>query len=281
LVGCNGTPKETTAGGASTAPPPSRGIVLVTVDGWWDPQSKTSSIPGSFVANEVQVNDAMTPSPQLRPAICSILTGKSPLATGVRNNVTTPLPDGIPLVSQNLTDKGWQTAAFVADPRVGEGSGLQRGFAVFDAPKETAFGSFRRIPRVRTPGEVVGDFSTWIASVPESASFFAWIQISRPSGEDGVSAALDRLSKLLAGTPRLTGASVALLGTAGKIDPNDAEKAGYVLNPDVLRVPVILRSGGGSRRPAEANGPFSLEALARWIAIEAGMEGHPRNPTEP
>jgi hypothetical protein len=278
FLGCNGTPKEKAEGGAYTAPPPSRGIVLITVDGWWDPQLKASSFPASFVPNEVRLTDAMTPSPQLRPAISSILTGKPPLATGVRNDVTTPLPDGVPLVSQNLTDKGWQTAAFLADPRVGEGSGLQRGFAVFDAPKETAFGSFRRIPHVRSPGEVVGDFSTWIASVPESASFFAWVQISRPSGEDGVSAALDRLSKLLAGTPRLTGASVALVGTAGKIDSNDGEKAGYVLNPEVLHVPVILRAGGGSGRPAEANGPFSLEALANWIAIEAGMEGTPAEP---
>lgn len=261
---------------------PSRGIVLVTVDGWWDPQAKTDSIPPAFIPNAVRLTNAMTPSPQVRPAICSILTGKSPLETGVRNDVTTPLPESIPIVSRTLAERGWRTAAFVADPRVGIGSGLERGFEVFDPPKEILFGSFRQLPRVRNAGDVVADFATWIGSVPESSSFFAWIQISRPIAATGtgdnaaeIRTALEKLSKLLDASARLENASVAIVGTAGQTDPGDGERSGYILNPDVLRVPALLRPG------PDPGVPFSLTELAAWISVEAGVQAGSHASTRP
>ena len=281
LVGCRAAPNEKGEKPVAT-PASARGIVLVTVDGWWDPRTDGDSIPAQLIANEVRLTNAMTTSPQLRPAICSILTGKSPPETGVRNDVTTPLPESVPLVPRALAERGWRTAAFVADPRVGIGSGLERGFEVFDPPKEVLFGSFRRIPRVRTPDEVVADFATWLASVPESASFFAWVQISRSSadpeagdGAAGVRSALGKLGTLIASTPRLANAAVALAGTAGRVDEGDGERSGYFLNAGVLGVPVILRSGGGEGRRADAASPFSLVELASWITDEAGMAATP------
>jgi hypothetical protein len=262
--------------GAVTAP---RGIVLITVDGWWDPATKTDSIPRDFAAIQVRFANAMTPCPQVRPAICSILTGKSPVESGVRDDVATPLPATVPLITEKLTEKGWRTAAFIADPRVGQGSGLERGFEIFAPPKESLLGPFRRLPKVRNPADVVSDFSLWIPTVPDDASFFAWVHLTRPmidppaegSAED-VRTALERLSQLVNGSARLKGASVMLLGTAGRIDLDDGATSGYFLAPDVLRVPVLVRSSASGGEAIDPRAPFSLLDVARWIAREAGIE---------
>jgi hypothetical protein len=271
LASCHDEPRP-----GAVAPP--RGIVLVTVDGWWDPATKTDSIPEDFGATPLRLTNAMTPCPQVRPAVASILTGKSPVETGVRDDVVTPLPAGVALVSETLSAKGWRTAAFVADPRVGRQSGLERGFEIFDAPKEPLLGPFRRLPKVRDPGEIVSDFATWIPTVPDDASFFVWIHLSRPaidppaegSAQD-VHAALSRLSQLLAGSARLKGASLMLVGTAGRTDLDDGGSSGYFLNAGVLRVPVLVRSSRSGAGTLDPHAPFSLIAAAGWIASEAGV----------
>jgi hypothetical protein len=274
LAGCPGERESAKSVAAAT-----RGIVLVTVDGWWDPATKTDSIPAAFSGVPFRSSEGMTPCPQVRPAICSILTGKSPVETGVRDDVVTPLPATIPLVSQRLTESGWRTAAFIADPRVGHGSGLERGFEIFAPPKDVPLGSFRRLPKVRAPGEVVSDFATWIPSIPDDASFFAWVHLTRPmidrptagSPED-VSTALERLSQLVAGSVRLKGAAFMLVGTAGRIDLDDGAASGYFLSPEVLRVPVRVRSAATGGAVSEARAPVSLLEVAGWIAREAGIE---------
>jgi Flp pilus assembly protein TadD len=281
LAGCGGAAPDK-GEHRSNAPSAPRGIVLVTVDGWWDPATKTESIRSDFAANLVRLTNTMTPCPQVRPAVCSMLTGRSPIETGVRDDVATTLPATIPLVSQSLTEKGWRTAAFIADPRVGHGSGLERGFELFDPPKETLFGSFRRLPKVRSPIEVVADFSTWIPSIPSDASFFAWIHLTRPmidppaegSAED-VQAALERLKEIVAGSARLESASLMVLGTAGQIDLEDGANSGYFLTPSVLRIPVLVRSGTSGGAPVDPQSSFSLIDVAGWISREAGIEAAP------
>ncbi len=261
--------------------------MLVTVDGWWDPKTGIDSIPPDFVPNALRLADAMTPCPQVRPAVCSILSGSSPVETGVRDDVTAPLPATVPLVSERLTEKGWRTAAFIADPRIGNGSGLERGFEVFDPPREFLFGPFRRLPRVRDPGEVVSDFSTWVDGVPAGAPFFAWVHLSRPmvdspleEAAEDIGTALLRLSKLLTGSARLRDAAVVLVGIAGQIDLENGENSGYFLNSAVLRVPVLVRSGSSGGGSVDPRSAFNLAHVANWIANEAGIEAVSKAPTD-
>jgi tetratricopeptide (TPR) repeat protein len=249
------------------------------VDGWWDPATKTDSIPSDFAAIQVRLDNAMTPCPQVRPAVCSILTGKSPLESGVRDDVSTPLRANVPLITEKLREGGWRTAAFIADPRVGQGSGLERGFEIFDPPRESLLGPYRRLPRVRNPGDVVADFSSWIATVPDEASFLAWIHLTRPmidppsaGAAENVGAALGQLSQLLNGSARMKGASVMLLGTAGRVDLDDGAKSGYFLAPDVLRVPVLLRSGAKGGANLDPQAPFRFVDVAGWISHQAGID---------
>jgi hypothetical protein len=196
----------------------------------------------------------------------------------------------VPLITEKLTEKGWRTAAFVADPRVGQGSGLGRGFEVFDAPKETLLGSFRHLPMVRNPGDVVANFSLWIADVPEDASFLAWVHLTRPmidppavGAAEDVRPALARLSELVDGSARLKGASVMLVGTAGRIDLDDGESSGYFLSESVLRVPVLVRSSASTSEDGtlDPQSPFSLVDVAQWISREAGIEGTSSGATVP
>ena len=134
-----------------------------------------------MVPNEVRLSDAMTPSPQLRPAISAILTGKPPVEIGVRNDVTTPLPE-----TRAARHRRAESERAGARPRSsptrawGSGAGWSAGSRCSIRPRRFSSARFAGSRACEPPREVVRDFSKWVATLPEGASFFAWIQISRP-----------------------------------------------------------------------------------------------------
>jgi hypothetical protein len=256
------------------------GIVLVTVDGWWDPTAGVDPFTPESLPGATRFADAMTPCPQVRPAVVSILTGQTPDRTGIRDDLTQPLPPEVPYLPELIAKKGSQTAAFVASPHVGHGSGLERGFAIFDAPREMIFGPFRFNPKLRPADELIKNFSTWSNGLAADRPFFAWIHLAfggpatRVPGPTAPSAeaAWKSLAAVLSEEGRLRDAAVFVIGISGNIDLGSAAKSGYFLVPSVLRVPMLIRPAKGrGGRVGDATAPRMATDLAAAIGGEAGV----------
>lgn len=62
----------------------------------------------------------------------SLLSGRFPFETDVRDDVGHIVPESVPLVSSMLADRGYATAGVVSSFALRENTGLARGFTVFD-----------------------------------------------------------------------------------------------------------------------------------------------------
>ncbi|HZN53678.1 MAG TPA: hypothetical protein VFB67_00015 [Candidatus Polarisedimenticolaceae bacterium] len=270
------TPKEGAASAARRAVP---GIVLVTVEGWSDPKAPADPFTASSLPGSVRLDDAMTPCPQIRPAVVAMLTGANPDRSGVRDDLSLPLPSDAAFLPEALSKQGWQTAAFVANPQVGVGSGLERGFDIFDAPREPPFGPFRYLPSVRPAAEVLKNFGSWATSLSPDRPFFAWVQLTGggPVGEikgqaPGLAAAWTDLSARLASDAGLKDVSVLVVGVSGAIDVSDGLRSGYFLQPSVLRIPFLYRSRKGAEpQPGERALAASAD-VAAVVARDASID---------
>lgn len=262
-----GTPAATPPSPAT----PTAGIVLVTVEGWGDPKPGADPFAAETLPGAVRVADALTVCPQVRPAVAAILTGSAPDRSGVRDDLSGHLAADAPFLPALFSAAGWQTGAFVANPAVGIGSGLERGFDVFDVSRQMLFGPQRFIPPVRPPEEVVANFASWSASLDPSRRFFAWVHLA--GTDKGLGETWKGLAGKLAGEGRLKDATVLLVGTSGRIDTAGGENSGYFLTADVLRVPLLYRaraaaSGGVA---IAAGAPVSLVDVAAVLARDAGI----------
>lgn len=270
------------SGGTPPAAGPADGIVVVTVDRWWSAADERSpatllDLPGTVVAQ-----DAVTASPQPRAAIASMLTGVAPDRNGVLDAFSTALPESAGFVPAQLKDAGWATAAFVADPLVGYGSGLERGFALFDAPKGYAYGPFKRLPPLRPAMEPAANFHAWLKALGARQRFFAWIHLSgevRGMGAGGTTPDPNApavrlegaLKEIAAAIRERTGAKVAVIvaGVAGKVDPASETTSGYFVEPGVLAIPFAYRPGTGTA-PAPASPVWGAD-VAAIVAAEAKL----------
>lgn len=275
------TAKPTSGDGPA---PAVKGLVLVTVEGWWDPAAAADPFTAASLPGAIRLDDALTPCPQPRPAVVSILTGQTPDRHGVRDDLARPLPAETPYLPELLAKAGWQTAAFITNPHVGIGSGLERGFATFDAPRDFVFGPFRFQPRLRNAEDAIANFATWTQGVDPGRPYFAWVHLAFggpatkelptevPGARGGaVSAAWTRLASLLSENERLRGASVIVSGTEGKVDRSKGETSGYFLDPSILRIPALYRGPGGTTTGVDPARPLAASDLAALAAEDAGL----------
>lgn len=111
-------------------------------------------------------------------SMISMMTSKSMIAEAKS------LPPSVPCLAQVLHDRGFETAAFIANPVVGKTAGFQRGFDVFVVRE----GEHQKDGWPSTDGiALANDFSTWHAQRArhddggrEPRSFFAWVQFIDP-----------------------------------------------------------------------------------------------------
>jgi len=90
------------------------------------PRVEEFFIPG------VRFEQAHTPVPYTGPAAMSLMTGRHPLALGIRTNGH-PLSGDVPVLAEALARNGYQTGAAIASaPLSAEWSGLHRGFDHYD-----------------------------------------------------------------------------------------------------------------------------------------------------
>ncbi|HEX5138971.1 MAG TPA: sulfatase [Planctomycetota bacterium] len=166
----------------SRAPAPPPNLLLITLD-TTRPDDIDAGTPAlaAFLAASARFPRARTTVPLTLPAHLTILTGLDPRHHGVHENLAPRLPEerGFPLLQEELRERGYETAAFVASPVLGEATGIAAGFDTFDAPARVgdswsgAQDDLAAEERVKAP-------VAWLEARKGTAPWFLWVHFYDP-----------------------------------------------------------------------------------------------------
>lgn len=161
------------------APP----VVFLTVDTLRADSQASMSAHQRF---PVRWDRALSTSSWTVPALASLHTGLFPAEHGSGRGAvgfTAILPD-VPTLAEELSDGGYTTAAFVANPFASRQLGLERGFQRWDHPDENAphgfalTGGLESDPRDAT--QVVDRTIRWLEDDAPDRGFFLWVHLMDP-----------------------------------------------------------------------------------------------------
>ncbi len=237
-----------------------RNLVLVTVSGW--------SGPAETPPGWIRFEDAVTPSPDRRPAAASLLTGLHPLRTGVISDGH-PLGTHYPTLAEQLEREGYATAAFVSHEALGAPSGLAQGFRVFDDAVDPWIPGLLRLNLVhhllsgrgwsRSAASTLARVRAWLNDARD-VPFFLWLHLPAEDADPAIAALLDALEPVADET------LIVLTATSGPPSRDDG-----VLYDDRIRVPLLLRGPGLEGGPVEPQVrllDIPITATT-WLGIEA------------
>jgi arylsulfatase A-like enzyme len=279
--------------GRSAAPVPDR-IVLVSVDtlradhvGCYGASGAHTPHLDALAARGVRFAAAFSPTPLTLPAHATLLTGRDPMAHGVRHNSIHRLPPAVSTLAERLAAAGRATAAVVGARVLERRFGLDRGFAHYDD-------AVRGGPRgptgyaERSAEEVVDAALAWLATAPDR--FFLWVHLYDPHRPyapppgfasafaarpyDGEIAFADaQIGRLLAAIRERWGeAGLLVVATADhgeSLGEHGELTHGYFLYDATQRVPLLLR-GPGVPEGRTLGAPVSLADVAPTILALAG-----------
>lgn len=213
------------------------------------------------------------PVPLTRPSHISLLTGRYPAEHGIRDNLSPPLKEDVPLLEELFQQRGFATAAFVSSSVLDRQSGLGRGFDVYSDHFEGGADQ-------RTGDAVTSEAIGWLRNPPKP-KFFAWVHLYDPHAPytppepylsryanrpyDGEVAFCDeqvgRLVGALRGAGTLDTTLVVVTSDHGEaLGEHGEDVHGYFVYESTLRVPLVLRGPGispGTR----------IETLARTVDL--------------
>ena len=114
------------------------------------------------------------------PAHASMLTGRTPLSHGVRNNGTFRLREDVPTLATVLKAPAIATGAFVGAFVLDARYGLSRGFDTYDDRYASSAGGPTFGFAERRAAEVVQTAGDWILSAKAGGPWFAWVHLFDP-----------------------------------------------------------------------------------------------------
>lgn len=185
-VACARGPSETRSANLAAAGARGANVLLVTIDtlrrdrlGAYGSAARLTPVIDEVAGRGVRYERAYAHSPMTLPSHASILTGRTPVGHGLRNNGTYRLDASVPTLATALASHGYRTGAFVGAFVLDARYGLGRGFDVYDdrlpgRRGETTF----RYPE-RAGAEVVQAAGDWITS-GGSEPWFAWVHLFDP-----------------------------------------------------------------------------------------------------
>jgi arylsulfatase A-like enzyme len=145
----------------------------VALTGWASTAPQTSKRPTWTVWRaKVRGPQSDAPVPLTRPSHVSLFTGRYPSEHGIRDNLSLPLSNDLPLLSSIFKQAAFATAAFVASSVLDRQSGLARGFDVYSDRFEAGTDQ-------RTGDRVAAEAIGWLRSPPKP-KFFAWVHLYDP-----------------------------------------------------------------------------------------------------
>ena len=163
-VGCGDSPPERAPSASKAVPaapspgasPPKRtarpNVVLITLDtaradafGAYGQARPTSPEIDRMAREGVVFEQVSTASPSTLPSHATILTGRFPIAHGVRSNRGYVLDEDQTTLAEILAGRGYVTAAEIAAPVIGRRTGLDQGFAHYREPGDFGITRKRRV----------------------------------------------------------------------------------------------------------------------------------------
>ena len=185
LAGCGG---GETPSGLAVRP----NVLLVTIDtlradrvgAYGHAGASTPAIDG-LAMRGVRFDTSVVHAPLTGPSHASILTARTPLGHGFRNNSGYVLPPQIRTAAENFRDAGYRTAAFVSAFPLDRRFGFDRGFDTYD-DRLPRGNDRRRTPYVERFADATTDAALrWLeiaspASPASSAPWFLWVHYYDP-----------------------------------------------------------------------------------------------------
>lgn len=169
-----------------------QGVLVIAIDGLrFDHTSlggydrDTTPFLASLAESGISFTDAWSPTPSLVGSHVAILSGSDPMlarppvdaapqgAAATESADPWFIPEGLWLLGRSFLSRGWNTAAFVDDPRIAELSGFSAGFREFvefggdPLEEERSIGVFGVGTR----------FVEWANQRPLDESWFAYLQM--------------------------------------------------------------------------------------------------------
>lgn len=162
-----------------------RHVVLFTLDTtradrigtYGAPLARTPHLD-ALAARGVRFDDAVTTAPITGPAHAAIFTGQYPARFGVRDNVTTPLPEQATTLAEHLTAAGFATGGFIGAFVLDRAFGFAQGFSSFSGFDHVESG--REANAERPGAAVVDDALRWLGTVPVEQPLFLWVHLYDP-----------------------------------------------------------------------------------------------------
>jgi choline-sulfatase len=231
----------------------------------------------ALAADGVTFEHAYTHAPQTLPAHTSLLSGRLPFDTGVRDNVSAVVPETTRLLSQLLRDRGYATGGVVSSFALRRETGLASGFAFFDDEMPEARGG-PPLPVHRDGHESETRAERWLSAVATSRAFL-FLHLAEPHAPytpparfsalepyDGEVAYADEIvGKLVAylKTQQLYDqATIILVGAQGEsLGAHGEREHGLLLYDDTIRVPLIIKA------PASEPAGRRVTALVQHVDI--------------
>jgi choline-sulfatase len=295
------------------AAPTSRpNVLLVTIDtlradhlGCYGRAAAATPTLDALAGRGVRFATAVAHVPLTGPSHASILTGRTPLRHGFRDNGGYVIPAEAPTAADDFRRAGYQTAAFVSGFPLDRRFGFDRGFETYDdhLPKGN---DPRRTPYVERFADATTDAALrWLARPATGTSpFFLWVHYYDPhapyeppgalaerfrsSPYDGEIAFVDsQLARLLAaldGNGQLARTLVLVTADHGESLGEHGEGThGLFVYDATLKVPWIMAGPGlaaGRVAPTVARGIDVLPTLLDYagLALPPGIEGRSLRP---
>ncbi len=260
---------------AASGPP---NVLLITLDttradhlGAYGYAAARTPVLDRLAQDGVLFERAVAAAPTTLPAHASLMTGRNPMAHGVRNNGV-PLDRAVPTLADAFRAAGYRTAAFVSAFVLDQRFGLVRGFDTYDDRLDPPTGHATDALE-RRGDRTVAATTAWLTtpaldaagaptSAPAAAPFFLWVHLydphdpyeaPGPAGNGSASSLYDNeiafadsaVGALLGALERqgLTANTiVAVIGDHGESLGEHGEAThGMFVYESAMRVPALLR----------------------------------------
>lgn len=267
LAGCSQPAPEVTAAGP---------VIVISIDtlradrlsAYGNEAFETPAID-ALADDGILFEHAFSPYPLTLPSHASILSGQAPPTHGVRDNIGYTLSSSSPHLAEAFRQRGFATAAFVSSYVLRRGSGIERGFDVYDDLIEIDENSVAGSQR---SGETtLVKASDWIEERADDKWFllihfyephtpYAAPAEAAPAHLDPydrevvwVDALVGRLVEVLKQTGVYDRATIVLLADHGEgLGDHGEQQHGLLLYRETVQVPLILKLSdhrmAGSRR---------------------------------
>ncbi|MCA8917555.1 MAG: sulfatase [Planctomycetes bacterium] len=161
-------------------------LIVISIDtlrsdhlGCYGYGKKTSPTIDALAKEGVVFENHYTCYPLTLPAHLTQLTGVSSLGHRVRDNLYHRLPDEIQTLPELMKDQGFRTGAFVSAHTLKSGSGIERGFEVYDDKSVRTLEPGRLTVNERKAPETLKLAQDWLGSLG-SDRFFCFIHLFDP-----------------------------------------------------------------------------------------------------